>query len=426
MNNKFPISQSFQRLTESPLDETTVFNTLAQTQDYANNNPTSYKGQIIHIKDARSIKEIEDGINAYEESCYIDNNNIIKPICSFTYKPLGLLFNLMNDIVDNKTASAIDKLNIMYKELLGSHNNFDNENIPDYYITPWDPSNYNNLQICLEMTQETLNNVIGQESNGSDVNINVSNSRYTTENIVVNQNGTDRYFKIITFEKFPTRVLFRGGNYIKKVIHMCNTSDITDMGLMFYYCTNLIEVNTNNWDIYKVTDMNQMFYGCELLEELDVSKWNTYRVQDFSKMFYNCKLLKTLDVTYWELYKAVNMSYMFNGCTSLASLDTSRWGDYTNSATLTDISGMFQNCESLTEIDLRCLHVYSVTTVENMFKGCSSLAKLNLSNWSIYDVSRVKYTNVFSECPLLELENIKLTKARSYSQIEYWFRKTKS
>ena len=87
MANKFPVGQSFQRLTNSPLDATTVFDTLAQAQDYAANNPTAYSGQVIHVKDARTDEEILSDTNIYEESCYIDNNkeNILTLISFYHY-----------------------------------------------------------------------------------------------------------------------------------------------------------------------------------------------------------------------------------------------------------------------------------------------------------------------------------------------------
>ena len=117
MIDKFPIGQSFQRLNDCPLDATTVFDTLAQAQDYAKNNPTAYRGQIIHVKDARTDKEIESGTFVYEESCFINSLKDVEPICSFTYEAMGVFFDLMYEILDGPTEETKNKLDTL-KEIM--------------------------------------------------------------------------------------------------------------------------------------------------------------------------------------------------------------------------------------------------------------------------------------------------------------------
>ena len=63
MSNKFPTGRAFQRLNETPLDETMIFDTLAQAEYYACCDPTAYSGQIIHVKDARTLEEIKKVIS---------------------------------------------------------------------------------------------------------------------------------------------------------------------------------------------------------------------------------------------------------------------------------------------------------------------------------------------------------------------------
>ena len=42
-------------------------------------------------------------------------------------------------------------------------------------------------------------------------------------------------------------------------------------------------------------------------------------------MFNNCISLSSLDVSGWDVSACTNMSYMFYNCTSLSSLDVSGW-----------------------------------------------------------------------------------------------------
>ena len=424
MNNKFPINHSFQRLINSPLDSTVVFDTISQAEKYANNNPTSYKGQIIHIKDARTPSEIENNINVYEASCYIDNNNKIKPICPITYKTLGTFFDMMNDILNdmsnNQTESSMDKLdsiyNAIYKDLNEENDSSNDENYKPYLLQPWVDSNYNTRQICLEMTQETTGDVIGCYGYyNEDAYFKTAHVGHTTENIVVDHNGVNEYYKIITLlpydsphDNLPTQVKFKNGNYIKRVVHMCNTCDITDMSEMFYGCENLINIkDINSWNVERVTNMNSMFYNCHNLVDLDIGNWNVYKVANMSKMFYNCQKLKTLDLTYWDIWNVEDLSYIFDGCISLTGIDLSRWCAYT----MLTITGMFQNCESLTTLDLREFDCYQVNNVNYLFKGCKSLTSLNLTNWNAgADYYNAKET--FEGCVSLELSNIKFTRVR--------------
>lgn len=128
MVNKFPTRQLFQRLNNFPLDETTVFDTLAQAQDYAKNNPTAYRGQIIHIKDARTEEEIANDIGIYEKSCYIDYYNEIKPICNFSQEVIDLFYDIMKDIITGQTENTMEKIDSLKYSIYDSYTyDFDEE-----------------------------------------------------------------------------------------------------------------------------------------------------------------------------------------------------------------------------------------------------------------------------------------------------------
>ena len=74
----FPTNHVFQRLFASPLDPTTMHQTLAEAKDYAVNNLTSFVGQVLSVIDARTDEEIAEGLDAYCNIFYIDENKELK------------------------------------------------------------------------------------------------------------------------------------------------------------------------------------------------------------------------------------------------------------------------------------------------------------------------------------------------------------
>ena len=381
MINKFPTGQSFQRLANKPLDETVIFDTLIQAEDYAKNNPTAHKGQIIHIKDARTEEEIENNINIYEETCYIDLLHNIIPICSFTYKALVVFFDLMYEIINGPTDETKIKLDTL-KEIMYKDYTHDFNEIPtgDYHTQPWHPANYNDYQICIELSQGTSDLIVGKYSTLGNFNsMTIEGANYTVENFQVqDENGIKKYYKVVSLDSFPTRISFDGGTFIKKVIHMCNTSNITTMQAMFFQCFELTELDVSNFDTSKVTDISNMFTRCKVLTTIKgLNNFNTSNVTNVSWLFQDCSALTTLNCSGWDLSKITYMQDMFKNCSSLIELDINNW------------------------------NVSNVTRILDMFSGCSSLMYLNIDNC---DMSNVMNTaGMFYNCIALTLDNIIMT-----------------
>ena len=152
-----------------------------------------------------------------------------------------------------------------------------------------------------------------------------------------------------------------------------DTSNVNDMGNMFYNCTNFISLDLSNWDTGNVTNMDEMFYACSSLKTLDLSNWDTSKVTSMKNMFYNCKILTSIDLTNWDTGKVTNMNNMFQGCEKLTSLDISNW----DTSKVNYMSEMFYNCKNLTSIDLSNWDTSKVTSMNNMFNGCTNLTSLS-------------------------------------------------
>ena len=104
--------------------------------------------------------------------------------------------------------------------------------------------------------------------------------------------------------------------------------------------------------------------------------------------FSSCKKLKTIEnIQYLNTSKVTDMSGMFFGCSSLTSLNLSSF----NTANVTSMRGMFSGCDSLTRLDIGSFNTANVTDMSMMFNDCSHLTRLNLSS---FDTAKVEDTSM--------------------------------
>ena len=93
---------------------------------------------------------------------------------------------------------------------------------------------------------------------------------------------------------------------------------------------------------------------------------------------------------------------MFQDCTSLTSIDLSNF----NTQYITSMNSMFYWCVSLTSINLFNINTQNITAMGYMFYGCSSLKSINLSNFNTENV--INMGHMFYGCS--SLTNIDLSK----------------
>ena len=272
------------------------------------------------------------------------------------------------------------------------------------------------------------------------------NSGYTsyTKSDVTNDDGT--ITRTIESNSLPTIIKFGyrddttntkvAASSLLEVIEL-NTDNVNTTRDMFRYCTNLVNVNTtnwnfsgvtdtrsmftscpsltsldlNNWNTSKVTNMNYMFGGCASLTSLDLSNWDTSNVTDMSYMFYDCSSLTSLNISNWNTSNVTDMSYMFSECSSLTSLDVSNW----NTSNVVDMTYMFSECSSLTSLYLNNWDTSNVTGIQGIFYNCITLTSLDLSNWNTNKVTDMN--NVFQNCPKLRKINLKYSNESTISKI---------
>ena len=114
-----------------------------------------------------------------------------------------------------------------------------------------------------------------------------------------------------------------------------------------------------------------------------------------SYMFNNCPSLTTLDLSNFDTSNVTNMGSMFYNCPNLTTLDVSKFD--TNN--VTDMNDMFYSCSSLTNLDLSNFNTSNVTNMSDMFYFCLDLTTLDVSKFDTNNVTDMN--DMFYSCSSL-------------------------
>ena len=166
-----------------------------------------------------------------------------------------------------------------------------------------------------------------------------------------------------------------------------DTSKVTNMRGMFGAMFNLTTLNLSSFDTSKVTDMYGMFHGTSELTSLDLSNFDTSQVTDMGYMFNNMRSLTSLDLSNFDTSKVTDMQWMFRGMPNLTTLNLSSF----NTSQVMDMSHMFDEMSNLTSLDLSNFDTSQVADMQYMFSGMSSLTTLNLSSFDTSRVTNMSY-----------------------------------
>ena len=168
---------------------------------------------------------------------------------------------------------------------------------------------------------------------------------------------------------------------------------------------------------YAPTSLKEFFYNCKTLETISGLEYlNTANITDMSSMFQECSNLKFLDFTNFDTKNVSNMYFMFNGCSTLTSLDLTNF----NTKNVSNMNGMFCDCSNLTSLDLTNFNTAKVTNMGNMFLGCSNLTSLDLTNFNTAKVTDMH--GMFKGCSALtslDLTNFNTAEVRDMNRMFY-------
>lgn len=257
---------------------------------------------------------------------------------------------------------------------------------------------YSNWNYTLDDTNNTitLNYYTGSET---DVivyaNYVIGGKTYKTQIASNSASATDKTVYMFNGQGKNSYGWSSKSRYIKSIKFSkdIDTSNVTNMKYMFYYCAKLTDLDISCFDTSNVTDMQYMFRNCESLTSLDVCNFDTSKVINMEWMFSYCKALTSLDLSNFDTSSVTNMSSMFHSSSNLASMDLSNF----DTSNVTDISYMFDTCSNLENLNLSSFDTSKVTDMTAMFQHCSALSNIYVTKekWS---TSQAKTSYMFNNC----------------------------
>lgn len=152
--------------------------------------------------------------------------------------------------------------------------------------------------------------------------------------------------------------LFANLPYLSSIEGLTNvhTREVTDMSNMFAGSfakgTDTQKLDLSSFNTSNVEDMGGMFYGCEKLPDLDLSKFDTSKVTNMISMFNDCSKLESIKFSDNFVTSKVNyMDYMFTGDKSLTTLDLSGF-KFSNSGKAIESKSMLEGLDQLQRLTL--------------------------------------------------------------------------
>jgi len=262
-------------------------------------------------------------------------------------------------------------------------------------------------------------------------------TNFNTANVTNMQNLTNgsKKLKTINFgSTFSTanvanmKYMFKNCEKLQSLDLSGFTSEkLTSTIQMFHSCSALTSLTFGeNFTCASVTDMSNMFYnvGANLGSEkgpensitLDLSHFNTANVTTMAAMFQNCKAKAIILSPSFSTAKVTTMNQMFRECIYLQSLDLSNF----NTENVTDMSYMFYYCPEITSLNVSSFNTANVTDMQGMFADCDKLPSLNLSSFNTANVTNMKA--MFYGCDILTsltLGNFDMQAVTDYSILLY-------
>ena len=188
-----------------------------------------------------------------------------------------------------------------------------------------------------------------------------------------------------------------------------DTSQVTNMSSMFYNCQNLVKLDLSNFDTTKVEKATSMFEWSTRLTEITFGEKCTFEnATSLHAMFNNCQSVEELDVRSFNTANVTDMAAMFQTCPKLEKII---FGENFNTSNVTTMAYMFLWSSKLSSLDVGGFDTSKVTNMTQMFSGCSALENLNLSNFDTSNVTTM--SQMFTDCKglqALDLSNFNTSK----------------
>ncbi len=184
-----------------------------------------------------------------------------------------------------------------------------------------------------------------------------------------------------------------------KTVDFGNTSfkSLEEMNSMFAYCTSLENIMGFDFNLPAVKEMNESFHHCFSLNKLDFSNANLKNVTTTVSTFKDCNTLKEIDMSNLELNKLESARKMFYGCINLKLVEIKEIKQIKNA------KYMFCNCLKLEHIEIG-FDFKHLECAASMFKYCKKLQHFDFKKFNPEHITEMSH--MFNECESLEEEAV--------------------
>ena len=337
---------------------------------------------------------------------------IVLDICNFYMK---------NDNIENE-AMFRGLTNLKYLNLL-------NIELGDYDLSETDLNSLANLIVCSKYGTTPFSNITSKIFRCCETPFDNSKCKENYILVEYSKNFTDKLIGFITRNIEINKSLIYlddETDYVKNIetmeikpgskLKIEFSTPLTTLENFFYNMTKIKSIDFSHFDPTEITDMSCLFYHSTGLENITFGdNFNTKKLTNISGVFYGCSSLTSIDLSQFNTELVDNMSYLFSGCNSLESINFSN----INTSSVVDMSNMFYNCRSLKLNELSNFNTKKVTNMSFMFYGCKSLQYLNLTNFNTSSLLNMK--SMFRNSNSLVTLDISTFNTRKVTTMAYLF-----
>ena len=242
-----------------------------------------------------------------------------------------------------------------------------------------------------------------------NLNLNLSLENETISHMLIDGPSLNDFFssigtiRNITFSNDP----YTSSNYQINGQPYVDISLAQDESVLVYKTNNTsITITSNGGEcIYTNENSSYLFNDMSLRKLNNTNILNTSYTTNMAHMFDDCGSITSIDISSFDTSKVEDMSYMFNNC---ADLETLSGISNFNTSNVTNMSYMFNTCQCLSNLnDVEGFDTSKVEDMSYMFYDFSTMntdkngiLDLNLSNWDLTNVEDMNH--MFSKVVLIK------------------------
>lgn len=225
-------------------------------------------------------------------------------------------------------------------------------------------------------------------------------SSFNKRNLIINNKILLLFWNFILINLLGT-ILTKKANNNKRVLNdrltinmKVNSINRTKI-INSKYIPNQVYINGIKSTIDKIGMINIETEGINNI----TIEWNN-KLLIIDKMFQDIETLIEVDFSNFDTSSVTSMKAMFSNCRNLEYIN---FGNFDTSS-VNNMTSMFEGCSSLKTLNLSSFNTEKVKYIDNMFKGCSSIPFINLSNFRTPSLRKIK--ELFSGCRSLKYADI--------------------